>query len=240
MQPLFVDVYAGDVHGDPDWGKLALAGAPWHGAIIKATEGDYYAPTWFDLNWQKLRATVPPHRYGYDWFRGAYHFLKFNIDGRKQADLYLKTIERAGGMCGVGDLFPMVDVEMGGERNSNRLASRAQVEDCTTSFAHRVKSVTGRDVVLYGSGAMRDLKITSKIGCTYLWFPRWTDKLPMSAYNRIGWKLDDLLLWQYCGDGVKFLNGYPNAAPGFGRIDISVFVKKGGLDWLRENLWDER
>ena len=91
-------------------------------------------------------------RYGQTWFRGAYHFLKFNKDGQAQADFYLKTINDAGGFD-VGDILPIVDVELGGETNSNQKASAQQIIDCTSAWAERVKKETDQQVMLYGNGA---------------------------------------------------------------------------------------
>lgn len=237
IDPLIVDVYAGDLNGRPDWDALVRLGPPWHGAIVKATEGTYYHPPWFEQQWRKVRAAAG-ERYGVDWFRGCYHFLKFNIDGRAQADYYLAAINRAGGWD-VGDLWPVVDVELGGEANSNRTATKAQVIDCTTRFAERVRAETGREVVLYGNGAMRDHGITDRMGCRYLWPARYTPTLPHEIYERIGWGREDLLMWQYSGDGDAWLAGYPAWPPGFGRCDVSAVVLPGGLAAMRSLLWAE-
>ena len=237
--PLFVDVYAGDLGGKPRWSSLAEMGPPWHGAIVKATEGTGYAPAWFDEQWKTLRA-VAGERYGADWFRGAYHFLKFDQDGVKQAELYLKTIERGGGWD-VGDFWPIVDVELGGERNSNRAATAQRIVDCTTAFAETCKRETGRDVCLYGNGAMRDMRIRDRMGCSWLWIPRYTAHLPTFVYERAGWSRDRLFAWQYCGDGVAQLAGYPSQpSSGFGKVDISVLTLPGGLERLRSLLFAER
>lgn len=235
--PLIVDVYAGDLGGQPDWHALVALGDPWNGAIIKATEGTSYGPAWFGTNWRAIRAAAG-ERYGADFFRGCYHFLKFNQDGAKQADFYLKTLEAAGGFA-IGDLWPIVDVELGGPSNTNQLASAQQIIECTSTFAARVKTQTGRNVVLYGNGAMRDNGIKNRMCCDLLWCPRYTATLPREIYERAGWDLETLLMWQYCGGGVGELSGYPMHVPGFGAVDISVLVKQGGLDWLRANLWAE-
>jgi hypothetical protein len=93
--PLIVDVYQGD--GPKDWPALAAAGAPWHGAILKATQGTYYRDTaWLAPNWRSLRQ-VAPERYGVDWFRGAYHYLDVRQGGLEQADAFLAAIDYAGG-----------------------------------------------------------------------------------------------------------------------------------------------
>lgn len=236
--PLFVDLYAGDLGGEPSWSVLAELGAPWHGAIIKATEGLHYAPAWFPKNWRAIR-DAGGERYGDTWFRGAYHFLKFNEGGAEQADFYLACIEEAGGFA-LGDLWPVVDVELGSEKNANQLATSQQIVDCTSAFAERVKNRTGRRVVLYGNGAMRDRGITEKMGCDLLWCARYTATLPPVIYQRAGWTTEELLMWQYSGDGVASLAGYPKSPPGFGKCDVSALTLRGGLPWLKANLWSEK
>ncbi len=237
-QPLFIDVYSGDLGGRPNWDHLVSLGSPWSGAIVKATEGIHYAPQWFETNWKHL-GYVSGARYGVDFFRGAYHFLKFNTDGSAQADFYLAAVEAAGGWD-VGDLWPIVDVELGSERNSNQTATTRQIVDCTTAFADRVRKQAGRKVVLYGNGAMRDRGISDKMGCDFIWCARYTQTLPAAIYERAGWTTDELIMWQYSGDGVAALKGYPAFPPGFGKCDVSALVKAGGLEWLRANLWAER
>lgn len=44
-EALIVDLYEGDLGGKPDWAKLAAPGPPWHGAIVKVSEGLDYHPT---------------------------------------------------------------------------------------------------------------------------------------------------------------------------------------------------
>ena len=241
--PLFVDCYQGDLSGKPRWDLLAKLGPPYHGAIVKATEGTWYSPQWFDSQWHTLRH-IAGDRYADDWFRGAYHFLKFDTDGAEQAELYCKTVERGGGW-GNGDFWPIVDVELGSSRNSNQDASRQEIIDCTTAFAKRCTELTGRKVMLYGNGAFRDklikgdTKIAGELGCSYLWLPRWTQTLPREIYERAGWTLDEVVLWQFGGDGDAALKGYPKSPPGFGKVDMNVLIHKGGLEWLRANLWAE-
>jgi GH25 family lysozyme M1 (1,4-beta-N-acetylmuramidase) len=214
---LLVDVFAGDIGGKPNWD--AVVNAPnFVGGIIKATQGTNYAPDWFDTNWAKLRE-AGGDRYCQDWFRGAYHFLNFNQDGTEQADYYLAKIDKAGGF-GPGDIIPIVDVELGSEgtqgsdgqihnRNPNQDASAQQIIDCTTAWANRVREVTGQQIMLYGNGAMRDKSITDRMGCDWLWIPRYTATLPANIYERAGWDLPSLAMWQYCGDGTAVLAGYP-------------------------------
>jgi hypothetical protein len=180
-------------------------------------------------------------RCGNTWFRGAYHFLEFAKDGRAQADWYLSVVERAGGFDPSGDFWPVVDCELGGQQTGSRTWTAQQVIDCTSAFAARCKSELGREVMLYGNGAMRDLKIKDRMGCDWLWCPRYTDVLPREIYERAGWSTSSLALWQYAGDGVGGdnvgLKGYPSSAPGLGTAcDISALTITGGLPGLRAAL----
>lgn len=225
--PLFVDYFENDPA--PDLSVVAQ-NSRYAGAIIKATEGLHYFPkVWFAKSWT---AIAEQNGYGTTWFRGCYHFLKFDQNGAAQADYYLKAIDDGGGW-GNSDLWPIVDVELGGETNSNRKATAQQVIDCTTAFAERVGFVTGRDVMLYGNGAMRDLGITDRMGCDWLWCPRYTATLPSVIYERAGWTVDQLALWQYAGDGTGELATYPVATPDGKKIDHSALVLQGGLERLR-------
>lgn len=240
---LIADVYSEDLGGKPKWDVLANT-PEFIGAILKATEGTAYFPDWFGVNWRALK-NAAPDRYGKDWFRGAYHFLKFNLSGIAQADFYLISIESSGGFD-VGDIIPIVDVELGSDgspgadgkpttRNSNWDASAQQIIDCTSEFAQRVKDETAQQVMLYGNGAMRDKSITSRMNCDWIWVPRYTATLPMNIYERAGWDLASLAMWQYCGDGTAALAGYPASIPGFGAPDISV-VTLDSMETFRSKL----
>lgn len=219
------------------------------GGILKATQGARYGYTqWFVDNFKRLR-DAGGDRYGSSWFRGAYHYLEFLQDPVEQADYYLATIEKAGGWD-AGCIVPIVDVEFGNERAANRTATTQRIVDCTTAFASRVRKVTGRRVMLYGRGAMRDRSITSKMGCDLVWNAAYTatmvtnglvGKLPDG--DRAPWTLDDIALWQFSGDGVgdSRVHKIPLIVPGFGhgKVDISVFVdgaNKPTLARLRERL----
>jgi GH25 family lysozyme M1 (1,4-beta-N-acetylmuramidase) len=229
-----VDLYAGDKPDlkIDDWHRLA-DDSRFIGGVIKATEGLYYdGGTWFVRNW--LNAGVAGRMIFRPWVRGCYHYLKFNYDGAKQADFYARVVSKAGGFL-PGDLPPIVDVERGGDGNSNLTASKQQVVDCVSSFSKRITEVVGVAPILYGNGAMRDLKITDRMGCSHLWLPRYTPTLPREIYERAGWDLAQLFAWQYCGDGEGYLKGYPTETP-IGKVDISVLTLPGGVDALKNIL----
>jgi hypothetical protein len=97
--------------------------------------------------------------------------------------------------------------------------------------------VTGSRVMLYGRGAMRDRAITSHMGCDVVWNPSYTAKMVTNGLQT--WALEDIALWQYCGDNTSALPGYPHTVAGFNKIDISVYVKgaqKPTLEMMRTSL----
>ncbi len=214
--PLVVDLYAGDLGGRPDLAKLAAAGPPWCGVILKATEGLHYdGGQWFRTFWPMAKDVGEGRK---DWLRGAYHYLRFDQDPHEQADCYLETLDRAGGLAD-GDLWPIVDVERAGNPDS----SAAQIVDSVSRFAESVSGHTGRDVTLYGGSLLADKHITDHMGCKRLWLARYTASLPQFVYQRIGWRVDELFAWQYSGGEGTYLADYPHMSP-IGRCDISAMV----------------
>jgi GH25 family lysozyme M1 (1,4-beta-N-acetylmuramidase) len=208
--------------------NLAVLAAQPHsiGVVLKATEGTSYAPDWFVKHWPVARAAGGA-RYGFTWLRGAYHYLRFDIDGARQADFFLAHVERAGGWS-YGDILPIVDVERGGNNADNNAQS---VIECTTAFAHRVTQLTGRDVILYGRGAMRDLGITSKMGCSRVITPNYGDSMETNGLQ--AWSLGDIAAWQFT-DGVRSgPSKYPTRPSGFaGAVDTSVIIAGNREPWL--------
>jgi GH25 family lysozyme M1 (1,4-beta-N-acetylmuramidase) len=242
MDPLICDLYEGDLNGRPDIAKLVAAGPPWHGIILKATEGTYYparSATWFSNNWRLARSAAA-YRYGVDWFRSAYHYLRIDQDPIAQANSFLYLVDKAGGW-GDGDFVPMVDVEGTGNPVN---ATKQRVIDVVSAYAERILDAHGRRPGLYGGTYLVERGVTSNCGCQVLWFPRYTPSLPAWTYQRIGWRLSNqvptLWGWQYCGDGDSRLAGYPKTSP-MGPCDVTAVVVAGGgqsaLDWTRAHCW---
>ncbi|MFL5741610.1 MAG: GH25 family lysozyme [Flavisolibacter sp.] len=241
---LFVDVSPWEAN--PNW--QALINAPhFVGGILKAsqgTKGFLNDGGWFKRNWSQVKDTGGD-RYGSTWFRGAYLFLNLWQDGAEQADNYLQIIDDAGGWD-AGDIIPIVDVELGNDgsngkpRNRNQDVSKQGIIDCTTACAERLREVTSRNVMLYGRGAMRDRSIVDKMGCDVVWNPCYTATIVMHGLE--AWTLDDVVLWQYCGDGQAVLpdqKRFPRTVPDFGNADISVYIEgsnKPSLDSLMKRL----
>jgi len=232
---LVADQYPLDSGPHPPWTNLVDA-PNFVGAIIKAWEGLHYNDGgWFTNNWSAVR-DAGGDRYGDSWFRGAYLFLRFAADGAAQADAYLRAVDQAGGWD-QGDIIPVVDVELGSEKNPNFTASAQQIVDCTSACADRIRSETGRRVMLYGRGAMRERSITDHMKCDVVWNPSYTAHMVTNGLQ--AWDLEDIVLWQYCGDNKGFVANLPTSVPGFAKLDISVYIKgtqRPTLQMVRDSL----
>lgn len=232
--PLFVDLYAGD--GKKDLVELSKH-KEYIGAMGKATQGTYYHDAaWFSWFWQTVAAN---DRYGDDWFATAYHYYDARIDPIAQADFYLKAVEAAGGWRR-GDIWPVVDVERGGQRGP---LVAAAIDAGVTAFVQRVEDVTGQQVMLYGGELIRSLGITSRMGCRYAWVAEYEAQLSPLIYTKMGFKLEDVFAWQGVGvDGPGKVSGkwhgYPLTTP-VGDLDISATVIAGGgqnaIDYIKQN-----
>ena len=253
---MVVDLYAGDGRGPDDLRKLALAGAPWHGISLKATEGTYYPDNkpsdreWFLDNWIRCRIYAGA-RYGVDWFRGFYHYFRVDQSGLLQAEKCLTLVEIAGGL-GSGDLWPMIDVESAENPTD---ASAQMIEDGVSEFAAKILAETGRMPMLYGNVYLAEHGVTRHMGCGTLNVARYTADLLVrdkdghvtgNVYERIGWKLQNpaamptLWGWQLCGDGEVYVPGYPKVTP-LGPADYTAIIAAGGgqagIDWTAANLF---
>ena len=232
---LVADQYPLDSGPHPPWTNLVDA-PNFVGAILKAWEGlQYNDGGWFTNNWSAVR-DAGGDRYGDSWFRGAYLFLRFASDGAAQADAYLRAVDKAGGWDH-GDIIPVVDVELGSEKNSNFKASAEQIVDCTSACADRIRSETGRRVMLYGRGAMRERSITDHMKCDVVWNPSYTAQMVTNGLQ--AWDLEDIVLWQYCGDNKGFVANLPTSVAGFAKLDISVYIKgaqQPTLQMVRDSL----
>lgn len=229
--PLVLDLYSGD--GLFHLEAVHAAGLPWCGAIGKATQGIRYRyDNWFGWFWKTMASFS---RYGDSWGRGAYHYLEFGASGRSQADAFLSAIDKAGGWAR-GDFWPVVDVERGGQDPASLTAGN--VEHVTSEFVGRVREVSGRSVILYGGELVRSLGIRSRMGCELVHVARYTETLPPSTYEDMGFDLAHLFAWQGVGveGGGRVSAGWklPRTTPG-GNADLSAVTI--GWEYVRERMF---
>ena len=235
VDPLFVDLFSGDGRGPDDIRKLARAGAPWHGLMVKATEGLYYhGDPWLAKVWPVAHGVDDPRideRLGVDWWVTAYHYFIAHQDPVAQAHSFLAEIAKVGGWTR-GTIYPCVDVEEGNQIGG---MTGTRVVDGVSKWVEVVKAETGRDVVLYGGHWLRELGIRDRMGCVGLWLAAYTAHLQPHLYTSAGWDLETLFAWQYNGDGESYLAGYPHTTP-LGPEDISALTIAGGGDAALEHL----
>jgi hypothetical protein len=258
LDPLIVDIYPRDFGGKPNLEALIAAGPPWHGLIMKASEGTYYPSRksdadWFADVWKRTRtlagarlgAAPQPNTSGLEpFYRGAYHYLRIDQDPVAQADRFMKRVEIAGGWAR-GDLWPMVDVE--GSENPEKPGS-AKIVDVVSKYAAHIRAKLGRSTMLYGNIYLAENGVHATMGCGALMIARYTADLPAEIYERIGWKITKppamptVWGWQYSGapEGGH-LHGYPTVCPlGAGNADIFAMIVAGGgalaLSWTSSSL----
>lgn len=235
IDPLIVDLYSGDLAGTPAWAKLLAAGLPWAGALLKCSEGTYYnGGRWFSENWPEVRAVAEAaKRYGVDFFRLLYHYLRLNEDGAAQARFLYETVLAAGGF-GSGDGPIVVDVE----RSENAGATLLDAETVTADFIAAIRQLAGRPVALYAGSFAIELGMKGLYGADALWIPRYSGLLD-AEYDELGVDLAHTLAWQFReAGGPTYLQGYPAMSP-IGDVDISALLIAGGgdaaLQWLRDH-----
>ena len=245
ISPVIVDIYALDDGGHPTVSALVNAGMPWAGLTLKVSEGTYYPSlkqsAWIKTYWPLTRTLAErAHRYGQNFFRGAYHYFRVQESALEQVELFLKTIDDAGGW-GPGDLLPMVDLES--SENPPVIAPQLVI-DQVSKFSELMEQLHGRRPILYAGSYVRDLGIKSHMGASYLWTAAYGSTLPAHLYLDMGWRLDELLAWQM--QGTEFYSGpagYPRQCPiGPGPNDLSAITIDNGatpdeqLQWMRDNL----
>ena len=228
LQAQFVDLAEEDGISPAKILQLQQAGPPWTGVIMQCANGKMTFPNWFPAAWQAAGPSAQNPGYGQTTFRGAYGYYVVGDDPVQQADLALDQIDVAGGWD-VGDLSLGVDIESGEQPDK---ITAAQVVDGLSAFSDRVFQRTGERPILYGGSLIRQLGITSRMGCQYLWIPEWDDeagpgqgRLDWNLVTQMGWDIDSTLLWQDVGDGSNTApKGYPHVTPVGGNLDISTMV----------------
>ncbi|MBA2718951.1 MAG: hypothetical protein H0U52_06890 [Chloroflexi bacterium] len=248
-QPLLVDLYPKDLGGKPDVAALVAAGSPWSGLILKVSQGLFcpsqikgYTDEWL-MKHGPLARTLAGERYGWDWWRGFYHYADVSKSASLQVDWFLRLVEKCGGW-GRGDLWPMLDMEQA--RNPEK-PGRAHLEDWINTYADAMARKHGRRPTLYGNIYLWENHVQGLCGCENLILARYRPTLTPDKHERIGIPASKLLGWQYVGTQEPGRppsigpGGYPMITPlSHERQDITALVVEGGLEHLRAHTWAER
>ncbi|HVN15073.1 MAG TPA: GH25 family lysozyme [Anaerolineales bacterium] len=171
-----IDVSAYDPY--IDWQKVKAQNI--YFAIIKATEGNAYFSEKFNDQWVGAKSV--------GILRGAYHYLRAQIDGTQQADYFLSKVTVQD-----GDLPPCLDIE----ETNNQGASNAQFVANAQKWLTRVEQQTGRRPLVYSRVSFLNQSLTIN------------GKAPSWASNYNTWLAQ--YFYSYSADG-----GQPADAPGWG------------------------
>ncbi len=186
-----------------DWPKVRATGLRF--VFIKATEADYYADPTFDDNWLGAKSA--------GLLRGAYHFFRSNVDGKKQAK---KFIDYVRSMNDDGELPPVLDLETHDGQSKDRVIARAK------AWLDEVEAAFGRKPLIYSGQYFLQDYFSEAGGGPPAWakdYPLWLAQYP-NTYTEgqqpslpRGWFR--WTFWQYSEKGR--LNGI-NA-----NVDLNVF-----------------
>lgn len=143
-------------------------------AFIKATEGSTYQDDLFTQNWEEAeKAGV---------FVGAYHFFRFESDGKEQAENFIATVPKLE-----NTLPPVVDVEIyDTETVPDPDGARLEIKEMLT----RLEEYYGVKPILYTNPSTY---------IDYLMGHRWGYKIWMS--NPYCEPIVDWTFWQYSFEG---------------------------------------
>ena len=113
-----------------DWPKVRATGQRF--VFPKATEGDFYADPTFAANWSGAKSA--------GLLRGAYHFFRANVDGKKQAKKFIDYVKKSKDD---GELPHVLDLETQDGQNNARIIARAK------DWLDEVEAAFGKKPVIY-------------------------------------------------------------------------------------------
>jgi len=191
--------------------------------IIKATEGlDYFSKA-YDSQWAGAKSV--------GILRGAYHFLRANQDGAKQADFFLSKVKVED-----GDLPPVLDIEEANNyidpKNPKKgIFPNSQFIGNSQKWLERVEQLTGRTPLIYS----RPTFLKDHLAGSNFKPPPWATKYPtwLAEYHYshapdsqptqpVGW--GDWIIWQYSGDKLTLDGIYKDEArTSLIRVDMNVY-----------------
>ena len=159
--------------GDIDWDVLSKEDHVQF-AFIKATEGSTYQDDLFTQNWEAAEAAGV--------FVGAYHFFRFESDGKEQADNFIATVPKLE-----NTLPPVIDIEIyDGETVPDAKAARTEIQE----MADALEAYYGVKPILYTNPSTY---------MDYLMGHRWGYAVWMS--NPYCEPIIDWTFWQYSFEG---------------------------------------
>jgi len=179
--------------GTVDWNTVAASGIQF--AFARVSDGSRLDDE-FDQNYAAIKAA--------GLIRGAYQFFEPGQDPSAQAALVLQKI----GTLDVGDLPPVLDVEVTGGQSSAPLAADVQ------TWVSIVQQATGRAPIIYTGIGFWNSSVVASFGADPLWVANWGVSCPNLPFGWQNW-----VFWQYADNG---------SVPGISSsVDLDEF--NGGL-----------
>ena len=168
---------------------------------IKATEGIKTKDDKFAENWKKAKDA--------ELLSGAYHFFSYDIEGKTQAENFIKTV----GMDIKGRLIPAVDVEYYGDKEQNPPNKEDVVRELKV-FLEMIEKEYGIRPLIYTRTEIYDKYLKGE----FEEYKKWIS----SFYTPLSWNYKgDWYMWQYLNRGE--LEGYTG---GEKYIDLNIFNKE--------------
>ena len=186
-----------------DWPKVRATGQRF--VFPKATEGDFYADPTFAANWSGAKSA--------GLLRGAYHFFRANVDGKKQAKKFIDYGEKTKDD---GELPHVLDLETHDGQSNARIIARAK------EWLDEVEAAFGKKPIIYSGQYFLQDHFSEAGGGPPKWakdYPLWLAQYPntyvdgQQPFLPRGWF--SWTFWQYSEKGR--LNGI-NA-----NVDLNVF-----------------
>lgn len=165
--------------GDINWTQVANDGVEY--AFIRVSDGLNFVDEYFDDNWAEAKANGIR--------RGAYQFMRQDLDPIAQADLLLQRM----GTLEPGDLPPVVDVESTDGADADTIVANVQL------WVEHVEAATGmRPIVYTGRYFWRD-NVDDRRALNHLpmWIPNWGADCPTLPDAWADWAF-----WQHSATGT--------------------------------------
>lgn len=145
-----------------DWPKVRATGQRF--VFAKATEGDFHSDQTFGANWTGAKAA--------GLLRGAYHFFRANVDGKKQANRFIEYVKSANDL---GELPPVLDLESHDGQRKEKIIERAK------TWLDLVEAAFGKKPIIYSAQYFLQDYFSEAGGGPPVWakdYPLWLAQYP--------------------------------------------------------------
>ncbi len=174
--PTVLGVDVSYYQGEIVWPRVKGAGVVF--AFIRAYDGTDVFDSEFHRNWTAAKKA------GIE--RGAYQFFRPELSPIDQADLMIKLL-RANGL---GELPPVLDVEVSGGLSAQAVAERAKI------WVDRVRTQLRVEPIVYTNPGMWRIRPATELVAQPLWLAHYTTTCPELARPWQQW-----LYWQFTDNG---------------------------------------